>query len=63
MNSTKQSLKRICCPILVAMPDTDHEDASILFDAINYKVCLEGMDPNRRRNLMALTRHSWIAGN
>ena len=62
MNSKKQLIRANLLSNLVAVPDTDHKDASVLVEAINYKVCLEGMDSNRRRNLMPLTRRSWIAG-
>lgn len=42
--------------------DADHEKALIIVDPIDYQMGLERMDPHRRRNLMALTRHSRIGG-
>jgi len=35
------------------MTDTDHENAPIIVDPIDYQVSLECMDSDRRRNLMA----------
>jgi len=56
------ALEGVSNPIFVTMTDTDHENAPIIVDPIDYQVSLECMDSDRRRNLMALTRHSRTRG-
>lgn len=46
----------------MSVPDADGENASILVEAVNYEVSFKGMYPDRRRNLMAFARHSWVRG-
>ena len=42
----------------MAMPYADNEYAPVFIDAIHDKVSLEGMNSDRRRNLMAFARQS-----
>ncbi len=44
----------------MAVPYTDHEYVPVFNDTIHDKVSFERMNPDRRRNLMAFARHSWI---
>ena len=44
----------------MAVPYADDEYAPVFNDAIHDKVSLERMNPDRRRNLMAFARHSWV---
>ena len=42
------------------MADADYKNAFIVIDPINHQMGFERIDPNRRRNLVAFTRHPWI---
>jgi hypothetical protein len=46
----------------MSMAYSDHENGSLLFDAVDNQMGFERMDPDRRRNLFSLTRHSGICG-
>ena len=58
----RRTLSRVAGPIFMSMAYSDHENGSILFDAVDNQMGFERMDPNRRRKIFSLTSQSGICG-